>query len=89
MEKIFVFCYFMEFEPAKLKTLIPAQIEYWQKYAPEKFTGGPFKDRSGGMLSFSAQDITEAEEICKADPFVKSGLVREYWVREWLVSHRR
>lgn len=89
MEKIFVFCYVMKFEPARLKTLIPAQIEYWQKFAPENFTGGPFKDRSGGMLSFSAADMAQAEEICKNDPFVKSGIVDEYWVREWLVSHRR
>ena len=89
MDQIFVFCYFMKFEPAKLKTLIPEQIEFWQKHAPSTFTGGPFKDRSGGMLTFSAPDLSAAEEICKGDPFVKSGLVEEYWVREWLVSHRR
>ena len=89
MEKFFVFCYFMDFEPARLKTLIPAQIEYWQKNAPANLTGGPFKDRSGGMLSFSATDLDTAMEICKGDPFVKDGLVKEYWVREWLVSHRR
>lgn len=89
MEKIFAFCYFMKFEPARLKTLIPEQIKYWEEHARSNFTGGPFQDRSGGMLTFSAPNLAAAEEICKADPFVKSGLVEEYWVKEWLVSHRR
>jgi uncharacterized protein YciI len=89
MEKTFVFCYFMNFDPAELKTLIPEQIEYCQHYAPENFIGGPFKDRSGGMLSFSAPDLDAATAICENDPFVKKGLVNQYWVKEWLVSHRR
>ena len=79
----------MDFEPARLKTVIPAQIKYWEEHAAVNFTGGPFKDRSGGMISFTAADLAAAENICKGDPFVKEGMVKEYWVREWLVSHRR
>lgn len=89
MERIFVFCYFMKFDPKALRTRIPAQIAYWEKYAPENFSGGPFNDRSGGMITFSAPDQEAAESICRDDPFVTEGLVDAYWVREWLVSHRR
>mgnify|MGYP001769481905 CR=1 FL=1 len=53
MEKIFVFCYVMKFETARLKVLIPEQIEYWYEHARTNFAGGPFQDRSGGMLTTS------------------------------------
>ena len=89
MERIFAYCYVMEFKPEKLKTLIPAHIAYWTEHAPEKFTGGPFGDRTGGLISFSAADLSEAELICSNDPYIKEGLVQEYWVKEWLVSHQR
>ena len=34
---------------------------------------GPFTDYPGGMVAFTAGDLTEATNIAKADPFIASG----------------
>ncbi|HOO70876.1 MAG TPA: YciI family protein [Spirochaetota bacterium] len=89
MKQIFAFWYFMNFDPQKLRTAIPAHIAYWEKLAPESFSDGPFRDRSGGLVLFPADDLDTAESLCKNDPYVKEGLIEEYFVREWLISHQR
>ncbi len=89
MKQTFAFCYCMNFEPFRLKTADPAYIAYWEKKAPEDFSDGPFRDRTGGLILFPAEDRDMAEDICTNDPYVKEGLITEYWVKEWLISHRR
>ncbi len=89
MKQIFVFCYLMKFEPSRLKTAIPAHISYWENHAAENFSDGPFRDRTGGLIIFPAISLETAEDMCKNDPYVKEGLIGEYWVREWLISHQR
>ncbi|OOM75178.1 YCII-related domain protein [Clostridium puniceum] len=34
---------------------------------------GPFKDYPGGMVIICAQDLIEATNIAKSDPFIASG----------------
>ena len=34
---------------------------------------GPFTDYPGGMVVFTAEDLAEATNIAKADPFIASG----------------
>ncbi len=89
MKQVFAFCYFMIFDMNKLKTAIPAHIAYWDKKAPEAFSDGPFRDRTGGLIIFPADDREMAEDICKNDPYVKEGIITDYWVKEWLISHQR
>ena len=89
MKQTFIFFYSIKFEPNKLKTAIPAHIAYWEKLASEAFTEGPFRDRSGGLIISPAEDQRAAEDICNNDPYVKEGLVVEYQVKEWLISHQR
>jgi uncharacterized protein YciI len=89
MQNLFAFYYSMKFEPHALKTAIPAHIAYWEKHAPDNFFDGPFKDRSGGLVIFPAADQAMAEDICRNDPYVTEGLVTDFQVREWLMSHRR
>ncbi len=63
MGKRFVFFYFMKKEPEKMKAVVPLHIEYWQKPKLNKYLGGPFSDRSGGMITFEAKGIEEATKI--------------------------
>ncbi len=42
---------------------------------------GPFTDRGGSMAVFTSRE--SAEEFAAADPFVLSGVVRAWHVREW------
>ncbi len=43
---------------------------------------GPFSDRSGAMSVFTTAE--SAKEFAEGDPFVTNGLVREWYVREWM-----
>jgi uncharacterized protein YciI len=42
---------------------------------------GPFTDRGGSMAVFTSAE--DAEEFAAADPFVLSGVVSKWYVREW------
>jgi uncharacterized protein YciI len=45
--------------------------------------GGPFGDRSGGLISFVAQNLQKATEIILQDPFIVADLISEKWIKEW------
>lgn len=48
--------------------------------------GGPFADRSGGLISFAASSIEDATEIILRDPFMLEDLIAEKWIKEWIVA---
>ena len=39
----------------------------------------------GAVLVFRGDDASVAERFAEADPYVKNGLVRRWWVRKWTV----
>jgi uncharacterized protein len=43
---------------------------------------GPFTDRTGALGVFTTR--TAAEEFAAGDPFVLNGVVRNWYIREWL-----
>ncbi|MBI5099012.1 MAG: hypothetical protein HZB30_07200 [Nitrospirae bacterium] len=86
MGKRFVFFYFMKKEPEKIKAAVPLHIEYWHKLKLSKYLGGPFSDRTGGMITFEADNLEKAEEIAHNDPFVSQGLLESKWIKEWVVE---
>ena len=40
-------------------------------------------DRSGGLISFEAGSVHEAEQLVAGDPFVRAGLLEDAWLKEW------
>ncbi|KAF0144204.1 MAG: hypothetical protein FD156_2020 [Nitrospirae bacterium] len=86
MGKRFVFFYFMKKEPEKIKAAVPLHIEYWHKLKLSKYLGGPFADRSGGMITFESASIDEAKSIIMNDPFVIHELLESKWTKEWVVD---
>ena len=42
---------------------------------------GPFTDRGGSMAVFASRE--DAEDFASADPFVLSGVVSKWHIREW------
>jgi uncharacterized protein YciI len=46
--------------------------------------GGPFGDRTGGLISFVAPSLQEATEIILQDPFILEDLIAEKWIKEWI-----
>lgn len=86
MKKRFAFFYFMKKEPEKIKSVVLLHIEYWHSLKLSKYIGGPFADRSGGIVTFEAESIEEATEITNNDPFVIQGLLESKWIKEWVVE---
>lgn len=86
MGKRFAFFYFMKREPEKIKAAVPEHIDYWHKLKLNNYIGGPFADRSGGMITFEAENIDDATKITNNDPFVSQGLLESKWIKEWIVG---
>ncbi|MCL4536224.1 MAG: YciI family protein [Nitrospirae bacterium] len=86
MGKRFVFFYFMKKEPEKIRAVVPSHIEYWKTCNLKEYLGGPFSDKSGGLISFEAENLEEATRIIMNDPFVLQGLLENKWVKEWAVE---
>jgi uncharacterized protein YciI len=80
----FIYFYFNRNEPEKLREVVPAHVEYWKTANLESYSGGPFADRSGGLISFAAQTLEEATEIILRDPFIQANLIEQKWIKEWI-----
>ena len=86
MTKRFVYFYFMKKEADQIRSIVPLHIDYWKKRNLQGYLGGPFTDRSGGLITFDAESMAEATKIIVNDPFVLEDLLEDKWVKEWLVE---
>jgi uncharacterized protein YciI len=84
--KRFIYFYFNRNEPEKVRQTVPAHIGYWKRADLKGYMGGPFGDRTGGMISFIASGIQEATEIIQQDPFILEDLVDQNWIKEWILE---
>jgi uncharacterized protein YciI len=50
------------------------------------YLGGPFAERSGGLITFEARSVEETEQLAADDPFVREGLLASRWLKEWNVE---
>jgi uncharacterized protein YciI len=48
--------------------------------------GGPFADRTGGLITFAAASLEDAQDIIMHDPFVREQLIEQRWIKEWLIA---
>jgi uncharacterized protein YciI len=80
----YLFFYTMTDDGERIRAAVPAHVEYWRETPVEDYLGGPFADRTGGLITFSAPDAAEAAALIDADPFVAAGVIRDRWVKEWL-----
>lgn len=66
--------------------LRPAHLDYARSFVErgELVLGGALAGPAdAAILLFQADSPALAEEFAKGDPYVKGGLVRRWWVREW------
>ena len=80
----FIYFYFNRNEPEKIREVVPAHVQYWKTADLKSYSGGPFADHSGGLISFAAQNLKEATEIILQDPFIEEDLIEQKWIKEWM-----
>ncbi len=86
MTKRFVYFYFMKQEPGRIQPAVPWHVAYWKKCNLQEYLGGPFADRSGGLITFEEKSMAEATRIIMGDPFVSEDLLEDKWIKEWIVE---
>jgi uncharacterized protein YciI len=69
-----------------IRDVAPRHARYWQDLDLPSYLGGPFADRSGGSISFAAENFLDAEELVTGDPFVAADLLSDSWLKEWQIE---
>jgi uncharacterized protein YciI len=83
MSQRFAYFYFMVDDPTRVRAVAPAHSEHWRRLQLDGYSGGPFADRSGGLITFETDDRERAESAVAGDPFVREGLLASYWLKPW------
>jgi hypothetical protein len=73
----FAYFYLMKNEPDGIRRTAP------QHASLDDYQGGPFGDRSGGLITFEAPDVAAAEHLVANDPFQLADLLADMWLKEW------
>jgi hypothetical protein len=79
-----LYLYWMKDDPDRVGTIAPEHASYWRELGLPEYLGGPFADRSGGLITFEADSLDQAEGIIAADPFVREELLESSVVKEWI-----
>ena len=61
----FAYFYFNRNAPDRIGPVVPAHVKYWHAAGLEEYEGGPFGDRSGGLISFAAPSLEAADALVK------------------------
>ena len=82
--RTYIFMYFLVDDVEKIKSTIGPHVNYWRNQEFDDYRGGPFTDKTGGLIIYSSNSYEEANEIINNDPFIKEGTLKEYWLKEWI-----
>jgi uncharacterized protein YciI len=80
----YAYFYFMRADGVGVPEAVPDHVAHWRGLGLEDYVGGPFEDRTGGLITFRAEGTSRAEQAVVNDPFVGRGLVEVYWLKCWL-----
>jgi uncharacterized protein YciI len=80
------YIYFMKDNPDRVAAVAPEHAAYWRGLELRGYLGGPFADRSGGLISFETDSPDDAAQLVSDEPFVREGLVECSWVKGWEVE---
>lgn len=83
--KLFAFMYLLDQDDEKTRQFLGQHVTYWKKGNFGYFRNGPFADKSGGLILFSAADEKRAGETVVNDPLLAGGAIKQYWLKEWIV----
>jgi hypothetical protein len=81
----FLYFYLMQEAPDRVRAA-PEHASSWRQLQLRGYLGGPFADRSGGLITFEAESGAAAEALVANDPFLREHLLERHWVKEWLLD---
>jgi uncharacterized protein YciI len=82
----FAYVYLIKPEPDRVRAIAPHHAAYWQQLALRDYRGGPFADRSGGLITFDTDSPERAEELVSRDPFLRERLLERHSLKEWIAD---
>ena len=80
----YVYFYLMNADRDRAATVVPEHMAHWNGRCLPGYSGGPFDDRSGGMITFEADDLAAAQQLVDGDPFVQGDLLAAHWLKRWV-----
>ena len=84
MSPRFAFLYFMRDDPNAIRAAVADHVSHWRELRLGGYLGGPFEDRSGGLITFEAEDKEAAQRAVDSDPFVSEGALESYVLKQWV-----
>jgi hypothetical protein len=84
MNAQYAYFYLMRADGTGVPEGVPDHVAHWRGLGLDDYHGGPFEDRSGGLITFRANSTHQAERAVATDPFVGRGLVEAYWLKRWV-----
>jgi hypothetical protein len=81
-----VYFYFMRDEPERVREVALQHAQYWREMGTPGSRGGPFSDRSGGLIIFESPDEETAKEAVANDPFQLAEVLEQWWLKAWVVA---
>lgn len=82
----FLYFYLMRDVADRVRTVAPEHAAYWRELGLRDYLGGPFVDRSGGLITFEVASADEAERLVADDPFVREDLLERRWLKERMID---
>jgi uncharacterized protein YciI len=79
----FAYVYFMKDEPDRIRATVARHVAHWHDQRLPGYLGGPFEDRSGGLITFEAEDHERARHAVDSDPFMQEDLLEAWWLKQW------
>jgi uncharacterized protein YciI len=79
----FAYLYFMKDDPDRIRDTVARHISHWHRRQLPGYLGGPFADRTGGLITFQAENDKQARRAVDTDPFREEGLLEASWLKRW------
>ena len=79
----FLFFYLMNDDKNAIRSTARDHAQYWHSLELPYYEGGPFEDRSGGLIVFESDSLVEARRYVSGDPFVEHDLLSATWLKQW------
>lgn len=83
MSAQYAYFYLMHTDGEAVAEAAPEHVAHWRGLGLDDYVGGPFEDRTGGLIMFRATGSSQAEQAVATDPFVRRGLVQTSWLKRW------